>query len=560
MMATAMKNNIYVINLGNKYELRFGNTSLLVHLIKKIPTAEFSVKRGCWYIDKQYSLMMWNFCEYAKKKFIVDEVYNLNDPSEAKTIAEQMPDLHIKHHLLLEPYPYQRKGIQYMLDHKRCFNCDDMGLGKTFETIAAIDIAEAYPALIVCPASMKITWQREFKRFTGKEACILTDKNKNTWQYFIKTKTCQVIITNYESVKKFFIKGCRTVRITVKGLIVDQRMDLIKSVVIDECHRTKESSCLWSRYLEAMCCDKEYVYMLTGTPVVTGNKDLIQQLKIMGRIDDFGGAGEFRSRYCGNGVSEEILSELNYRLWSTCFFRRDKSLVLKDLPEKIRVYNIVEIDNRKEYSRAEEDLIEYLRKYKKADDEKIKKSLRGYVIVQMNVLREITAEGKMSQAIDFIHNIVDAGKKLIVFVAHKKIVKLLRKEFKRISKVTGEDSIEEKQKAIDRFQNDPDCKLIIVNIQSGGVGITLTASCNVLFIEFPWTAADCDQCECRSHRNGQKNAVVCTYLLGRDTIDEKMYSLIQKERRNAGIVTGATDNTGEMMINKAMQIYKENIV
>lgn len=556
----AMKNRIYIIDLGNKYELRFGNNSLLIYLIKKIPTAVFSVKRGCWYIDKKENLKVKEFCSYAKQRFLVGDVVNLSEPSEIVEMADEMPDLHYKHKLLLEPYPYQRRGIQYMITHKRCFNCDDMGLGKTFETIAAVDIADAYPALIVCPASMKITWQREFKRFTGKEACILNEKNKNTWQYYIQTGTCKVFITNYESVKKFFIKGCRTVKTTVKGLVVDGRMRYIKSVVIDECHRTKEPSCLWSKYLEAMCHGKEYVYMLTGTPVVIGNKDLIQQLKIMGRIDDFGGARNFRERYCSKEVSDERLSELNYRLWETCFFRRDKRLVLKDLPEKIRQYNVLEIDNREEYIRAEEDLISYLKKYRDANDEKIKKSIRGYVIVQMNVLREITAEGKMYDAVKSIHDIIDGGEKLIVFVAHKIIVQKLKKEFRQLVKVTGDDNAEVKQKAIDKFQNDPDCKLIVVNIQSGGVGITLTAASNVLFIEFPWTAADCDQCECRSHRNGQKKVVVCTYLLGKDTVDEKMYDIIQKERYNAGIVTGAKDNTEEKIINTAMDIYKDRLV
>lgn len=554
-----MENKIYVIENKKDYELRFGNSNLLMNLIKKIPSAEYDMKQNCWLIDKSDKLMMNAFLDYSKQRFLVSDIVHLSDPSEVEGIADRMPTLSYPHKLLLEPYDYQKKGIQYMITHKRTFNCDDMGLGKTFQTIAALDIANSYPCLVVCPASMKITWLREFKRFTGKNAVILDDKNKDKWQYYAFTQTCKIFITNYESVKKFFVRGCCTKRTTVKGLIVDERVKIFHSVVIDECHRCKEPSTLWSKYLEAMCKGKEYIYMLTGTPIVTSNKDLVQQLKIMWRIDDFGGATQFKERYCAPDVDYERLSELNYRLWETCYFRRDKSLVLKELPEKIRQYNVLEITNRSEYEKAENDLIDYLQKYREADDEELQKAIRGYVIVQINVLRQITAEGKMQEALKSIHDIVDAGNKLIVFVAHKSVVKAIKKEFKGMVKVTGDDTPESKQKAIDKFQDNPNCNLIVVNIKSGGVGITLTAASNILFLEFPWTAADCDQCECRAHRNGQKNVVTCTYLLGKNTFDEKMYSIIQREREQAGIVTGAKDTAEEKVFDMINNIYKDRI-
>lgn len=554
-----MENNIYVIENREGYELRFGNSYLLINLIKKIPSAEYDVNLSCWRIRKEDTLLMNEFCDYAKRRFIVSDVKILSEPSGMADFADRMPTLSCHHNLLLEPYDYQKKGIQYMITHRRTFNCDDMGLGKTFQTIAAVDIANSYPCLVVCPASMKITWQREFKRFTGKNAVILDDKNKDKWQYYAYTKTCMMFITNYESVKKFFVRGCNTKRITVKGIVIDERANIFRSVVIDECHRCKETSTLWSKYLEVMCKGKEYIYMLTGTPIVTSNKDLVQQLKIMGRMDDFGGATNFKERYCSLDVDYEKLAELNYRLWETCYFRRDKSLVLKELPEKIRQYNVLEITNRSEYEKAENDLIAYLQKYRDAGDEELQKVMRGYVIVQINVLRQITAEGKMNEALKSIHDIVDGGNKLIVFVGHKSIVKTIKKEFKGMVKVTGDDSPENKQKAIDQFQNNIECNLIVVNIKSGGVGITLTAASNILFLEFPWTAADCDQCECRAHRNGQKNVVTCTYLLGRNTFDEKMYSIIQKEREQAGIVTGAKDTADEKIFDMINNIYEDKI-
>ena len=72
----------------------------------------------------------------------------------------------LKHHLRVEPYPYQREGIIYGLDKKRLIIGDEPGLGKTLQSIGIVDTADAYPCLVICPSSLKINWQREFEKFT----------------------------------------------------------------------------------------------------------------------------------------------------------------------------------------------------------------------------------------------------------------------------------------------------------------------------------------------------------------------------------------------------------
>lgn len=548
--------SVGVLDIGDRYEIRFAGSPLLLRYISKIPSATFDKKGGCWYVDKKDELFVKEFCDFVIKRKLADSVDRVGDTSG---FADRMASLRYPHGLLVEPYPFQTKGIQYMLDHRRTFNCDDMGCGKTLETITAVHIAKAFPCLVVSPAAMKITWRREFQRFTGRTAVVLDDFNRDKWQGWCMTHSCDVFITNYESVSKFLFRRIgpkigRYQRISDYELL--DVVGLFRSVVIDESHRCKDGSTLWAKYLERICDGKEFVYLLTGTPVVTTNKDLIEQLRIMGRLDDFGGARRFSRRYCQPGTPPEMLQELNWRLWETCFFRRDKTQVLKELPEKVRQYNVVELDNRERYEKAENDLIEYLQKYEEATDEQLRRAMRGYVIVRINVLRRVCAEGKLNEALDFIRDYQERRIKLIVFTAHKSIVTAVTRHFREAVTITGSDSPDEKQTAVDRFQNDAECRLAVVNIRSGGVGLTLTASSNVLFIEFPWTAADCDQCECRSHRNGQRQLVNVTYLLGRDTYDERMYEIIQQERENAGLVTGATDSTEERMIDRIKNIYK----
>ena len=545
-----MINNIYISKTTKHYKIMSDNSPAVLLFVRKIPSAEYNAKDKCWDVDLRDKIFVHHLGMYLKERGLVKDVVYQNSLDDVNVWADNMPNLTLPYKLKLEPYDYQKKGIQYMINHKRTFNGDDMGLGKTMQTIAAISIAKAYPCLVVCPATMKMTWKREFMKFIGKNAVILDNDNRDNWQQMFITGTCNVFITNYESVKKFFVRRIRGNRISVKNIVVDSRAAIFKAVVIDESHRVKNASCHYAKYLEAICKGKEYIFMLTGTPVVTKVRDLVQQLKIMGRIDDFGGASHFINRFCSATVSNEELGLLNSLLWRTCYFRREKSLVLKELPEKIRQYYSCELTNRKEYDTAEKDLAKYLKRYKDTSDEKLKSAIANEAIVKIGILRQISAEGKLAEAKNLISDYISAQKKVIVFTAHKNIASKIKDAFPDSVTVTGSDSPEQKQKSVDRFQNEPDCLIIIVNIQSGGVGITLTAASDVLFVEMPWTSADCDQCECRAHRNGQKNVVTCVYLLGRNTFDERMYDLIQKERSTSSIITGAVNDTREQLITR----------
>ncbi|AII63207.1 MAG: hypothetical protein EL88_08490 [Phocaeicola dorei] len=538
-----------------------------MELVKRIPSVKQNIRAAyiadekAWKVslqDKEYVRMMadWavqtKICSRVQHKVTTREYNDYTIPD--------LPKLTVPHGLLLEPYEYQKEGIAYALQHKRCIFGDQPGLGKTLQAIGTVTIAKAYPCLVICPAALKINWQREFKKFAGKNAMILDDRNKASWHRFFETKCCNIFITNYESLKKFFVlKVKEDARFTMKSIEFDPRISLFKSVVIDESHKCKSTKTQQSKFVEGICKGKEYILELTGTPVVNNNTDLIQQLKIMGRLEDFGGYKCFVERFCDGPKQSSNVKELNWRLSSTCFFRREKAKVLTQLPDKSRQYIEVDISNRKEYDKAEADLIQYLRTYKNADDEKVAKALRGEVMVKMGILKAISARGKIKVFSEFIHDVIDGGEKLIVFAYLKEVVQELKKIFPEAVTVTGEDNATQKQTAVDRFQNDPSCKLIILNYKSGGTGLTLTASSRVAFIEFPWTFSDCEQAEDRAHRNGQKNNVNCYYYLGKDTIDKYMYDVIQAKKGIANGVTGTDDVVKENVVDMAMNLFNGRI-
>lgn len=573
---------IYVTETPGTFRLSFEYNPALIDLVKRIPTRQWDNSEKVWIVSKNgiyppgYDARWYveAFAQWAVQKCFCSHIARRNETSDVIYEIPPMREFVGEHYMLLNPYSYQLEGVRYALDNKRCIFGDQPGLGKTLQAICtvvkahkeAMTYGESFPVLVICPAALKVNWKREFKKFAGVDACILDDNNRGSWEKFWELKRpdgealCPVFITNYESLKKFFVRKVKnSSRFTLASIDFDERVSLFKSIIIDESHKCKSSKTQQAKFVEGICRGKKWIFALTGTPVVNNNTDLIQQLKILGRLDDFGGYKNFVGRFCDGPKQSSNMKELHYRLWCCCFFRREKAKVLTQLPDKMRQYITCEITNRKEYQDAEDNFLKYLRQYKHADDDKIARAMRGEVMVRMGILKEIAARGKVKAVADFIHDVIDGGEKLIMFAYLKEVVMALKEEFPDAVTVTGSDNIAQKQTAVDRFQNDPECKLIILNYKSGGTGLTLTASSRVGFIEFPWTYSDCEQAEDRAHRNGQKNAVNCYYFLGDKTIDEYMYKVIQTKKDIANEVTGTTTQIDEDVVSNVMNLFSNRL-
>lgn len=469
----------------------------------------------------------------------------------------------LQHRLKVEPYPYQQEGIMFGLQHKRIIIGDEPGLGKTLQSIGIVDTANAYPCLVICPSSLKINWQREFEKFTDKSALVLDNNVRTTWGYLLTMGVHQVAIVNYESLRKYFvwdIKGGKQFRL--KDVVFNPQIKAFKSIIIDESHRVKDPSAQQTIFTKGLSVGKDWCILLSGTPVVNRPEDLIAQLSIMNRIGEFGGRAKFMADYCTDPKDKQAtpavpLSVLSEQLYNTCMIRREKAKVLPQLPDKTRVDLYVEISNENEYNLAADDLAEYLREYTECTDYEIRRKMRMEALVKFMTLRSLATRGKIAQAVDFIRTFLDSGKKLIVFCSLHEIVDNLKKVFPKAVTVTGRDSAVNKQAAVDAFQNNPNVQLIICSIKAAGVGLTLTASSNVAFIELAWTYADCCQCEDRAHRIGQKDNVTCYYLLGRGTIDRTIYSLIHRKKSIANEIMNSDDEipTDEMYFDELVKSF-----
>jgi len=559
-----------IVEVNNGLEVKFAYKPWLVDGIRKIPGARFNGAHKHWWIpeNSRDAFMNWagRFGPTVKKAEVeVGEI----DPLPELDI--DLSDI-IYHRerkaqgLSYALFPYQLNGIAYGVRNKRLINGDDMGLGKTAQSIATLVAGGAKCILVICPATLKENWKREWKIWAGKEAIVLKDSVKSTWPQYYKVGMCNVFICNYESLKKFFVESIdqpidpetgKPKPLRLNHIKFRETIDLFDAVIIDELHRAKDGRRQLSKFCMGITKGKQWVLGLTGTPVVNKPKDLISQLHIIGHLQTLGGYKHFTDRFCQGMNEASNLKELNYLLHKNCFYRRLKKDVLHDLPDKMRSILKTEINNRAEYAKAENNLIAYLRDNLKKTEGEITVALRGEAMVLIGILKKLSARGKIDAMVEQIEEVVEGGEKIIVFAWHKDIVREIRERIPGAVTVVGDNSMDERQRAVDAFQNDPKVQVIICNIQSGGVGITLTASSRVAFIELPWHPAHADQAEDRAWRIGQKNSVQCTYLLGEGTIDEYIYDIIEKKRSIVAQVTGAENEVETSVIDDFIHLFSK---
>jgi SWI/SNF-related matrix-associated actin-dependent regulator 1 of chromatin subfamily A len=374
----------------------------------------------------------------------------------------------------------------------------------------------------------------------------------------------QVFITNYESLKKYFVaeinqpidpKTGKKVPLTLKHIKFKDNINLFKSVIVDESHRLKDLKTQQTKFTKGICTGKEYILLLTGTPVVNKPRDLISQLGILDQLSKFGGYMNFNKWFCER---DDRWRELNVLLRRNCFFRREKKDVLTQLPAKMRQAVLCDITTQKEYGDAMADLEMYLKRYRQATDEQVARSLRGEIMVKIGILKNISARGKLTDVVDYVSDVVDSGEKIILFVHLKDVAETLKKFFPAAATILGSDDMQTRQRNIDMFQKDENCQIIICSIKAAGVGITLTASSRVAFVELPWHPADCEQCEDRAHRIGQTDSVQCTYFLGKETIDEWIYQIISEKREMSKQITGAREEIEESIMDGIINLLSKN--
>jgi len=428
------------------------------------------------------------------------------------------------------PLPHQKEAIQKLVENKKFILADDMGLGKTTSTIIAALESGVKKVLIICPATLKINWKREIENYTDKSVFISEGKNFSTEHDFV--------IINYDIIKNF-----HEIKKKDKSEIVRANFDL---VIIDEAHYIKNVTAQRTKLINDFVKNIDRLWLLSGTPMTSRPIDYFNLLSLV----DSPTAKNWMAyaiRYCQgyqfnvggrkvwNVVGASNLEELRDRTAPT-ILRRLKEDVL-DLPEKI----ITPIYLRLKSKEYEEVMGEYYDWYDKNPEESKSLTIQ---FTKLTKIRQIIANEKIEQTIELAENIIEQGKKVIVFCNFTESLEKITQHFGKIAvKLNGTMSKIEKQNSVDQFQENEKIKVFVGNIKAAGVGITLTAAEAVIMNDLSFLPSDHSQAEDRSYRYGQKNNVLVYYPIFENTIEGIIYDILNNKKQVIATVMGDNQNS-----------------
>lgn len=466
--------------------------------------------------------------------------------------------------------PFQTTGVAYASIQRRTFIADEMGLGKTWQALLTLEANDAFPAVVVCPTTLRGNWANEIRALLPHRSVEVV---YGTRVYDVRAD----IVVVGESVLKNWA----------------DTLAQPNALVLDESHYFKNEKAQRSKAAQRLADSvpaEGVVLCLTGTPIQNRPVELISQLRILGRLEDVaprprkahGENGQFSDRdwefsfkfaYCGpvrethgwkfDGASN--LDTLNERLRSTCMVRRERQDVLGLLDTVRREVRLSLNGGLKTYRQAESNIVNYMRQVAAADarikalnegddpDKAAKvaalqaenKARRAEILVTLTTLRNLAGQAKVEAAVEWVENFLDSNptKSVILFAWHKDVQQGLIKALADYnpSMILGGQADVEAQKA--RFQA-KETRVIVCSIKAASEGHTLTAASDVLFVEQPWHSGAQQQAEDRANRLGQQAEMVFSWtLLAETTIDEWVYQLISDKRRvvRAAIVGDETE-------------------
>ena len=418
------------------------------------------------------------------------------------------------------PMEHQKVAIEKLLANNKFILADDMGLGKTTAAVIASMESGAKKVLIVCPASLKINWDREIKNYTDRKVLIVEGRKwGSTFDYYI---------INYDILKNYHTTEKSEDSDDYK-LLVNEKFDL---AIVDEAHYVSNSTANRTRLLNDVLETIPRVWLLTGTPMTSRPINYFNLLKIVDSPLTLNWQSYVR-RYC-KGYQFTVG---NRKVWNTSgasnldeLRERTKSYVLRrmktdilDLPEKIVTPVFVELSSKM----YDEELEEFTRiSNDKKDNETISVTLN-----RLMKIRQLIAYEKIPYTCEIIDKCLDQGKKVIVFTNFTMSLDMLHEKYKKNSVIlNGSMSKEKKQESVDRFQNEDKVKIFISNIIAGGVGITLTAGEVVVMNDLSFVPAHHSQAEDRAYRYGQQNSVLVYYPVFENTVEKIIYNILQKKK------------------------------
>lgn len=478
----------------------------------------------------------------------------------------------------IQPYNYQKQAVKFFeMSGGRAILGDQPGVGKTLVPITYA-CKNKLKTLVICPASLKINWKKEVEKFTNEKAYIFKFKPSKTSKHKNNTKEESLFhIINYESLDTYMkfeythkcsapkckynvtdlekaykkCPYCRTpgsVKSRISDIVFFQDDDGValdvddyKLLALDECHYIKNEKAQRTKIIKKGLKTIEQKILISGTPIKNRPYEFFPILNFL-RPEEFNNSHAFAVKHCAgfedkfgwNYDGASNLEELFERI-SPFFLRRLKSDVT-ELPPKTYINIPIELTDKqmRDYRKLEEGVIEKLA----GEDGSGEKKNHLTIIME---LRRFVSEIKAKEAIPIIENMIEQGEKVVVFSEFKKTVEIIRDYFKeKAVMIHGDVKMEDRNAAVEAFQNDDEVMVFSGTIGAAGVGLTLTKSSNLINLGLSYSPSDNLQVEDRIHRVGASaRKITITTLLCENTVDDDIIELLNNK---STVIDKAIDN------------------
>jgi SWI/SNF-related matrix-associated actin-dependent regulator 1 of chromatin subfamily A len=509
------------VELDSYFSQKLMNDKLLTRPPKTIYVEKLLVEK-----DKSYHI--WG------KLFENDKITDIWLPKVAilkEQKKERKVEIDYSKYSNRPPLPHQIIAIEKLSGNDKFILADDMGLGKTTSTVIAALETGVNKILIVCPASLKINWEREIQNYTNRTISIIEGKN---WQ------SADFIIVNYDILKNFHEYKKKDT------ILMNENFDLI---VVDEAHYISNSQAKRTKLLNDIIQKIGKVWLLSGTPMTSRP---INYYNLLNLVDSPVAHNwmAYAIRYC-EGYQFSVGNKKVWKVTGASNLEelrdRTKSLVLRrlkeevlDLPDKI----ITPVYLRLKSKEYENLMGEYYDWYEKSEESK---SLTVQFSKLMKI-RQIIAQEKIKTTIELAENIIEQGKKVIIFTNFTETLNTIVSHFgKSAVKLDGSMSKTQRQYSVDQFQENEKITVFVGNLRAAGTGITLTAAEAVIMNDLSFVPSDHAQAEDRAYRYGQKNNVLVYYPLFENTIEGVIYDILNHKKQVFETVMGDNEGKGDVM-------------
>ncbi len=400
---------------------------------------------------------------------------------------------------------FQKEGLSFLLANPRTLLADEMGLGKTVQALACLAATKEFPALIVVPPHLLRNWQTEITRFLrleGKPArvCVLTGLKP------YQPPEADVYIIHY-----LLLRGWKQT-LPQMGF---------KAVVFDEIQELRHGGTEKYSAASLLAEECERVIGLSGTPIYNKGSEIWNVVNIL----DYHCLGDWESftrAWCdgyGNHLvrNPALLGEHLRR--EGLILRRTKEEVLAELPPKRRLVQEIDSDD-KAYRELMRPVMDQLGSLLALHPDAKERALLEEQVGRGE--RQATGVAKAPFVAAFVRALEDSGEKVLLFAHHHAVMDIYRRELAAYRPVfiTGRESTAQKEEAVARFMEGK-TNLCVISLRAAS-GLNLQRASCVVFGELDWSPAVHSQAEDRAHRMGQKDSILCYYLVAPQGSDRDM--------------------------------------